>query len=230
MGSGLSITLPQPFSSDIIFLQDAAAGKPEELVEPGEFKLMSATPEAGLFSVTAQLAWIPSEHARSYRVSVSDSAEFTQTVATEMAATSSLAVAGLPPARKLYWKVEAISPGGTRSNAGGPGTFTTPDHVNTRCGFCLGLGVEVGHGWRGQLSASRHEPPWADADDQREALPERTVDARVQRLDIGGYHIRHLVRDSTRRSRRPLDSTILVHRGVCSFRSWSMVSSRPRAQ
>ena len=62
MGSGLPMTLPQSFSSDIVFLQDAAAGKPEDLVEPGEFKLMSATPEADLFSVTAELAWIPSEH------------------------------------------------------------------------------------------------------------------------------------------------------------------------
>ena len=32
MESGLPITLPRPFSSDIIFLQDAAGGKPEELV------------------------------------------------------------------------------------------------------------------------------------------------------------------------------------------------------
>jgi hypothetical protein len=36
MGTGLAITLPQPFTSDIIFLQDAAAGKPAELIEPAE--------------------------------------------------------------------------------------------------------------------------------------------------------------------------------------------------
>ena len=35
MGTGLAIVLAQPFSSDIVFLQDAAAGKPEDLVKPG---------------------------------------------------------------------------------------------------------------------------------------------------------------------------------------------------
>ena len=39
MRTGLAITLPQPFSSDIVFLQDAAAGKPGDLIEPGESKL-----------------------------------------------------------------------------------------------------------------------------------------------------------------------------------------------
>lgn len=34
--TGLAITLPRPFSSDIIFLQDEAAGKPGDLIEPGE--------------------------------------------------------------------------------------------------------------------------------------------------------------------------------------------------
>ena len=61
---------------------------------PGEFQLTSAAPGAGLFSVTAKLAWNPSEHACRYRVSVSESAEFTDTVAMEIAATPSLAVSG----------------------------------------------------------------------------------------------------------------------------------------
>ena len=36
MGTGLTISLPQPYSSDIIFLQDAVAGKPGELNQPGK--------------------------------------------------------------------------------------------------------------------------------------------------------------------------------------------------
>jgi len=36
METGLAITLPQPFSSDIIFLQDLVAGKPGDAVEPGQ--------------------------------------------------------------------------------------------------------------------------------------------------------------------------------------------------
>ena len=36
-------------------------------------------------------------------------------------------LAKLPPSRKLHWKVEAISHGGSRANSGPSGTFTTPD-------------------------------------------------------------------------------------------------------
>ena len=50
--------------------------------------------EAELFSATAELAWKPSANARSYRVSVSDTAEFTRIVAMETAATLLLAVSG----------------------------------------------------------------------------------------------------------------------------------------
>lgn len=129
MSSGLTVTLPQPFSSDIVFLQDETVGKPDELVAPGEFELISATPEVELFSVSATLAWTPSDNARHYRVTVSESADFAQAVVVEMAATTSFRLSDLPPARPLYWKVEAISRGGTRLNAGGPGTFTTPERA-----------------------------------------------------------------------------------------------------
>jgi hypothetical protein len=61
-------------------------------------------------------------------VSVSETREFTKPVAIEMAATPSITISQLLPARELYWKVEAVSVGGTRVNQGGPGTFTTPDN------------------------------------------------------------------------------------------------------
>ena len=98
-----------------------------DLLEPDEFKLISAKPKSEPFAMTAELAWEPSKNARGYRVSVSDTAEFTNTLAMETTATSSIILSRLPPARKLYWKVEAVSPAGTRLNTGGPGTFTTPE-------------------------------------------------------------------------------------------------------
>jgi hypothetical protein len=128
MRTGLAIVLPQPFCSDIIFLQDAATGKPENLIEPGEFKLISAEPKGRLSAVIAELAWVPSKNAHSYRVSVSETREFTNPVAMDTAATTSTTISPLPPARKLYWKVEAVSAGGTRVNKDGPGMFTTPDN------------------------------------------------------------------------------------------------------
>ncbi len=137
--TGLAMTLPQPFSSDIIFLQDASLGKPADLMEPGEFPLVSAKPISNPFTAGAEFTWQPSKNARSYRVSVSDTMEFTHTVAAEAAATPSLTVMRLPAASKLYWKVEAISAGGTRLNAGGPGAFTTPDNLAKGVAFASDL-------------------------------------------------------------------------------------------
>jgi hypothetical protein len=128
MRTGLSIFLPQPFSSDIIFAQDAAAGKPENLAAPSAFKLISARPTVRTLTVSADFSWAPSKRARSYRVTVGETRDFTNPLAIEMAATPSITISRLPPARNLYWRVEAVSAGGTRVNKGGPGTLLTPDN------------------------------------------------------------------------------------------------------
>jgi hypothetical protein len=127
MQRGLPITLPEAFTSDIVFVQDASLGKPEGLLEPADFKLRLAKSASEPFAITAELAWEPSTNARSYRVSVSDTADFANTVAKGTTATPSIVLSRLPAARTLYWKVEAVSPAGTRRNTGGPGTFVTPE-------------------------------------------------------------------------------------------------------
>ena len=127
LADGLAITLIQRFTSDIVFLQNATAGKPPDLVEPGEFKLTSARAIGDLFATSAELAWEPSEHARCYRVSVSESPEFAGLAGLEIAASPKATISPLAPGRTLYWKVEAVSPGGVKPSAGGPGRFTTPD-------------------------------------------------------------------------------------------------------
>ena len=127
MHRGLEINLPQRFSSDIVFVREISTIRPEDRVEPGEFKLNSALPQGGLFTLNADLSWTPSENAQVYRVSVSDTPDFTGTRAMEIAPTNSITVSGLPPARKLYWKVEAIATGGIKTNAGGADSFTTPE-------------------------------------------------------------------------------------------------------
>lgn len=127
MRTGLAVTLLQPFTSDIVFLQDAAIGRPDDMRTAGDFSLVSATPRTQALTVGAELAWQPSENARSYRVSVSETPEFTKLMAVETVAMSPVVITGLPPARKLYWKVEAIAGGGIKANVGGAGMFTTPD-------------------------------------------------------------------------------------------------------
>ena len=118
MQTGLAITLPQRFSSDIVSLQDTALGKPNEVsVEPGEFKLLPAIPQNNPFQT--KLEWEPSKNAHVYRVTVSDSGDFTHPVAMESAGTSSILVSNLPLGKTFRWKVEAIAWGGTRKMPAG---------------------------------------------------------------------------------------------------------------
>ena len=139
MRTGLAVTLPQRFSSDIIFLQDASLGKPAGLVEPGEFKRLSAHARATVLTSLADLAWEPSPNAHNYRVTVSDTPDFARIVAVETVATTSATVAQLPYGRKLYWNVEAISLGGKRAAANGPGTFTTLENPAKGMAFASDL-------------------------------------------------------------------------------------------
>jgi alpha-galactosidase len=126
MGEGLTIRLPGPYTSDLIYVQDASLGKPEDLTAPGEFRLQSATAQSDPFSVTAKLTWEPSTNARFYEVVVATCADFQDAVARTSVIGTSATVSGLSPGRDLCWKVEAISYAGKQWNTGGPGTFTTP--------------------------------------------------------------------------------------------------------
>jgi hypothetical protein len=126
MDQGLDIRLPQSYTSDLIYLQDAAVGKPDGLELPGEFRLGPATAASDSFTASATLAWAPSPHARSYRVVVSDSGDFRDMVAEKTTVVPTAALSNLPAGRNLHWKVEAISWGGRRWNGEGAATFMTP--------------------------------------------------------------------------------------------------------
>ena len=221
MQRGLAITLPQIFSSDIIFLQEVSLGKPVDLLEPDEFKLISAKPKSEPFTITAELAWEPSKNARSYRVSVSDTAEFTNTLAMATTATSSIVLSRLPPARKLYWKVEAVSPAGKRLNTGGPGTFITPESHFQGCDVCIRLAVDEGHGRSRTNRASRRELSRENLLPSMEnAIPKgcgRTRSTTRRRpISCSTFPAR-----TTRRSRRPSALTTWVNVVACNSRfSW----------
>ena len=125
--TGLTLQLAQPYTSEIIFLQDAALGQPADLQSPEAFRLQPVKTASQLLSTAAELTWDASPQARSYRVTVGDTPDFKTALAHEMVTVPSLSLTGLPPARTLYWKVEALSRGGSRVNSGPGGTFTTPE-------------------------------------------------------------------------------------------------------
>lgn len=126
MEQGLMIALPERYTSDLIFLQDASLGKPPGLEPPGEFLLHPAEVKAGPFAVSAKLGWQPSQNARSYRVAVSDQPDFQRLLASAAATAPSVILDDLPPESRLWWRVEAISWGGKRANDGEPGALATP--------------------------------------------------------------------------------------------------------
>ncbi len=125
MGPGLAIRLPFQYTSDLVFLQDDSLGKPPGLEPPGPFRLKAAAVRGGVFSVAATFTWEPAEHARSYRLTVSDPAAPGKPLAAATVTRPSATLDRLPPQRELRWSVEAIGWGGRRGG-GPPGTFVTP--------------------------------------------------------------------------------------------------------
>ncbi|HZZ42960.1 MAG TPA: NPCBM/NEW2 domain-containing protein [Tepidisphaeraceae bacterium] len=127
MNRGLTITLPHPYSSDLIYVQDAALGKPNGLELPGEFHLLTANPTSTLFTASATLSWQPSPSARSYRIRISPSPDFHNPVLDTSVMNPTTTALKLPPNQQLYWKVDAISWAGSRQNSAGPAHFQTPE-------------------------------------------------------------------------------------------------------
>jgi hypothetical protein len=127
MQACLTLRLPQPNTSEIIFFQDAVLGKPKGLETPGNFALKSVKTKSGLISASAEFSWEPSRHARMYRVLVGETPLLSEIIAQEISAAPSVTLPKLPPGRTLYWKVEAIAQGGTTASRGPSGRFDTPE-------------------------------------------------------------------------------------------------------
>jgi len=124
--SGLTVTLPAVYTSDLVFLQDASLGPPPHAQAPGQFCLKPPAVKGGPFFGSAVLQWEPSAGARRYRVLVAEQPEFGKLLVERAVVSPSLSLAELPPDCTLYWKVEAISRGGRRFSSDRPGSFTTP--------------------------------------------------------------------------------------------------------
>jgi hypothetical protein len=126
MRDGVTISLPQRYASDLIYVQDASLGKPEGIEAPGEFRLTSADAESGPFSCTAKFRWQPSANAKSYRLTVSPNADLHDPMLDSTTTRNTLVANRLPAGRELFWKVQAVSFGGRRDHKGDVGRFKTP--------------------------------------------------------------------------------------------------------
>jgi len=130
MRDGVAIRLPEPYTSDLVFVQDTALPAPKALSAPGEFKLGSATATSDPFTVSANLSWQASQGAHRYQVTVADSSGFEKPLIDRGVVGTNLALTDLPAGKNLFWKVEAVSWGGRRPNARGPDSFLTPNLVD----------------------------------------------------------------------------------------------------
>ena len=132
MQSGLAVRLPERYTSDLIYLQDAALGQPDDFEPPGTFGLYPAKTFSDVFVVGTHLAWERSAKAHGYRVLVAESPRFQSPVVERIVCVPEISLADLTPAHQFYWNVVAIGPGGGRTNSGEPQSFRTPELVGRR--------------------------------------------------------------------------------------------------
>lgn len=126
MDTGLSMSLQERYTSDLVYVQDAALGKPDGLEPPGEFALKSAKLDTTTFCGLASLEWAPSEDATGYRVLVSEDPHFKKLLTQSVVSEPRKTIGRLRFDREFYWKVEAFGWGGSRWNSGGAAEFATP--------------------------------------------------------------------------------------------------------
>jgi hypothetical protein len=126
MEAGLALTLPDRYTCDLIYLRDAALGKPDGLEAPGAFNLLPAETSADAFHTSAKLSWEPSAHARSYRVTVAADNGFEKDILAKTVNGTTCRLPKLAPEKTLYYRVQALSWGGTHDADDGPGSFLTP--------------------------------------------------------------------------------------------------------
>ena len=126
MGAGLALNLPDRYTCDLVYVQDAALGKPDGLEAPGAFKLLAPETAADAFHTSAKLSWEASEHARSYRVTVALDDKFAKVVITKTVNGTTCDLPKLCPNSMLHYRVQAVSWGGTHDADNGPGGFLTP--------------------------------------------------------------------------------------------------------
>jgi len=126
MQHGLPVRLPERYTSDLVYVQEASQQPPKGFSTPGKFHLQQPRATSDPFSASAKLRWSSSAGARNYRVTVGESADFAKPLRTASTSGNEFSLKELPPDRLLFWTVEAIGWGGRRVNEGGVGTFKTP--------------------------------------------------------------------------------------------------------
>jgi alpha-galactosidase len=126
MEAGIAPTLSDRYTCDLIYVQDAALGKPEGLEAPGAFRLLPAETTSDAFHASAKLSWESAANARSYRVTVSLDERLSAVLTAKTVNGTTCGVPKLAPESTLYYRVQALSWGGTLDADGGPGSFLTP--------------------------------------------------------------------------------------------------------
>ena len=126
MRNGLTLRLPHRFDSDLVYLQDAALGKPQGLEPPEAFALGAVETNADAFTTSATLHWTPSAHAENDRVVLSESPGFDPIALEKASVKPAITLTALPANKAFHWKVLAVSHGGKCWNTPENGAFTTP--------------------------------------------------------------------------------------------------------
>jgi len=115
-GEGLAVDLPARYTSDLIYVQDAAVGPAPDLSPPGAFSLLPAETKADPFAASVKLCWTASPNARGYRLRVARNAEMAAPLVDTVLLRTEAVLDDLPAGERLWWRVSAISWGGRRDS------------------------------------------------------------------------------------------------------------------
>jgi len=114
MDEGLVLSLPARYSSDLVYVQDAAAGPAPDLSPPGAFRILPTKTDSSAFSASAKLRWTASPNARSYRLRVARNPELATPMVDTIRILTETTLEDLPAGQPLWWCVSAIGWGGRR--------------------------------------------------------------------------------------------------------------------
>jgi hypothetical protein len=117
MDQGFSVSLPERYTSDLIYIQESTLAKPLGWGEPAENLSDDAVSGNDYYGSWTDLVWRPGNGARSFRVTLSARSDLSEPFLQTIIHEPKISFKNVPPGRAAYWRVDSLGWGGTRIGA-----------------------------------------------------------------------------------------------------------------
>jgi len=125
MARGVAVRLPDRYTCDLVFVQQADAGTVPGPKPPAAFRLKQPELSSDPFRASAKLTWAPARGARVYVVTVAAQPDLSAPVV-ESRVVLPTVECSLEPDRTYHWSVTAVGWGGTTRADPAAGSFRAP--------------------------------------------------------------------------------------------------------